>query len=82
MSPSQHRVLDPAPWNRDKLVGPKPPLKLQEVWGSESGCNLLTGAATSSCSIWRSTASFGAAISCAYASVTSLTRVRSPRELS
>ena len=32
MSPSQHRVLEPAPWNRGKLVGPKPPLKLKEVW--------------------------------------------------
>ena len=25
MSPSQHRVLQPAPWNRGKLVGSKPP---------------------------------------------------------
>ena len=22
----------PAPWNRDKLIGQKPPLKLREVW--------------------------------------------------
>jgi len=22
----------PEPWNRGKLVGPKPPFKLQEIW--------------------------------------------------
>jgi len=32
MAPSQHQVREPAPWNRGKLVGPTPPLKLQEVW--------------------------------------------------
>ena len=32
MSPPESRVRESAPWNRSKLVGPKPPLKLHEVW--------------------------------------------------
>ena len=32
MSAHTYRTLEPTPWNRGKLVGPKPPLKPQEVW--------------------------------------------------
>jgi len=28
------------PWNKGKLVGQKPPLKLKEVWASGFGCKL------------------------------------------
>lgn len=32
---NQHSAASPVrhvPWNRDRLIGPKPPLKLQEIW--------------------------------------------------
>jgi hypothetical protein len=32
MSSSNFQVQHPTPWNKGKLVGPKPPLKLKEVW--------------------------------------------------
>ena len=25
-------VKSPIPWNKDKLIGQKPPLKLREIW--------------------------------------------------
>jgi len=32
MSPSSSPRGRKAPWNKGKLVGPKPPLKLKEIW--------------------------------------------------
>ena len=32
MSLSTLRAHNPSPWNKGKLVGPKPPLKLKEIW--------------------------------------------------
>jgi integrase len=29
---SDHTCRTTAPWNRDKLIGPKPPLKAKEIW--------------------------------------------------
>ena len=59
------------PWNKGKLVGQKVPLKLGDIWAIAS--------ANSRCSIWRSTASCAAAISCNCAFAMSLTPTGSPR---
>jgi hypothetical protein len=59
------------PWNKGKLVGQKAPLKLRDIWAIAS--------ASSRCSIWRSTASCAAAISCNCASVMSPTVIGSLR---
>ena len=29
---ADHTRRTTAPWNRDKLIGPKPPLKAKEIW--------------------------------------------------
>ncbi len=28
-----HNTQKKIPWNKDKLIGQKPPLKLHEIWG-------------------------------------------------
>ncbi|MEX0730259.1 MAG: tyrosine-type recombinase/integrase [Aquisalimonadaceae bacterium] len=33
MTPSRHHTTGHSPWNKGHLIGPKPPLKLPEVWG-------------------------------------------------
>jgi hypothetical protein len=51
------------PWNKGKLVGPKPPLKPKDTSGpSESTSNTNIAFVTWPCSTWRSTASYVAAI--------------------
>ncbi len=32
-NPPRQHAPDCAPWNKGHLIGPKPPLKLPEVWG-------------------------------------------------
>lgn len=47
------------PWNKGKLMGQKPPLKLKEVWEIRIR---LHGYGNSPCSTWPSTANLGAVI--------------------
>jgi hypothetical protein len=45
------------PWNKDKLTGQKPPLKLREIWAIRIRLQLGRERVILRCSIWRSTAS-------------------------
>ena len=58
-------------WNKDKLVGQKPPLKPKDIWVSESTFRTRTQSAIWPCSTWLSTASFAAAILSAFEYATS-----------
>jgi hypothetical protein len=49
------------PWNKGKLIGPRPPLRQKHVWQSGLGCRLSSKRAIWRCSIWRSIASCVAA---------------------
>ena len=50
------------PWNKGMLIGQKPPLRPKHVWAIRTRLQ-MDGRATWQCSIWRSTASCGAAMS-------------------
>ena len=50
------------PWNKGRLTGQKPLLKLREIGGSESGGNWSETPGTWPCLTWPSTASCVAAI--------------------
>lgn len=39
------------PWNKGKLLGQKPPLKLKEIWPFGFGCNWIIEPGNSRCSI-------------------------------
>jgi hypothetical protein len=45
------------PWNKGKLTGQRPPLKLKEIWAISIRLQLAAKTPTSPSSIWRSTAS-------------------------
>ena len=51
------------PWNKGKLTGAKPPLRPKHVWAIRTKLRSKAEFAASRCSIWRSTASFVAAMS-------------------
>jgi hypothetical protein len=51
------------PWNRGRLVGQKPPLKLKDIWAIRITLKVAQRRATWPCSTWRSTASSEAVIS-------------------
>jgi hypothetical protein len=53
------------PWNKGKLTGAKPPLRLRpkHVWSIRTKLQIDAVRATSQCSIWQSTASFAAVMS-------------------
>ena len=53
----------PVPWNKGKVIGQKPPLKLKESGRSESDYNWRAVSETSYCSTSPSIASFAAVIS-------------------
>ena len=61
------------PWNKGKLTGPKPPLKVREIWAIRIRLQLASGCATSPCSTSPSTASCAAATWSRCASATSPT---------
>jgi hypothetical protein len=44
------------PWNKGKLTGQKPPLKLRKYGRFASACSLQQRPESSQCSTWRSTA--------------------------
>lgn len=48
------------PWNKDRLLGQKPPLKPEEIWRFGFVCNWQAGSETWPCSTWRWTASLSA----------------------
>ena len=52
------------PWNKDKLVGQKSPLKIKEIWAIRVRLKLAIESASWRRSIWRLTASCAATISC------------------
>lgn len=31
--------MNMSPWNKDRVIGPKRPLQISYIWGSESGLN-------------------------------------------
>ena len=41
------------PWNKGKLIGQKPPLKMKEIWLSGFDCNLTSEPGNWRCSISR-----------------------------
>ncbi len=49
--------LPRVPWNKDKITGQKPPLKLREIWAIRIRLQLGAKTRDFRCSIWRSTAS-------------------------
>ena len=51
-----------APWNKGKLLGQKPPLKLKEIWASGFVCNWIIESGNSHCSTWQLIASCVGAI--------------------
>lgn len=51
------------PWNKGKLVGQKPPLRLKEIWAIRIRLQLAKKPGNWRCTILRSTASFAAATS-------------------
>lgn len=50
------------PWNKGKLVGQKPPLKLKDIWGIRIHFSSAAAFETLLCSILPSTANYAAAI--------------------
>ena len=58
------------PWNKGKLIGQKPPLKLKEIWAIRIRLQLDVDSGNSRCSISQSIASCAAATSSAFASTT------------
>ena len=50
------------PWNKDKLIGQKPPLKLAEIWTVRTPLRIVRRRGSWHYSTWRSTASCVAAI--------------------
>ena len=55
------------PWNKDKLVGQKAPLRLRDIWAIRVRLQLRTAVRVSPCSTLPSTASYGHAIWSNYA---------------
>jgi len=51
------------PWNKGKLIGQKPPLRPKHVWSIRTRLQMEGRTRDLQCSIWQSTASFGAAMS-------------------
>jgi integrase len=60
------------PWNKGKLIGPKPPLQPKHVWASRTRLQLAGARATWRSSIWRSIAGYAGATWSASGSRTSL----------
>ena len=56
-------ALKRVPWNKGKLTGAKPPLRPKTSGQFGRNSRSKAAFATSQCSIWRSTASFAAAMS-------------------
>jgi len=67
-----------APWNRGKLLGQKPPLKLKEIWAIRIRCNSRGAPENSRCSTSQLTASYAAAIWSASVSTMWFTEIESP----
>jgi hypothetical protein len=40
---AEHPRRTTAPWNRGKLIGPKPPLKAKEIWSIRVRLQILWG---------------------------------------
>ncbi len=55
------------PWNRGRIVGPKPPLKPKHIWALRTRLQLATARETSPCSTLPSIASYAGVISSACA---------------
>jgi hypothetical protein len=51
------------PWNKGKLTGAKPPLRPKHVWSIRTKLQIEGALVIKPCSIWQSTASFGAVMS-------------------
>jgi len=57
-------VGHPTPWNKGKLVGPKPPFKFREIWAIRIRSQLAGRIReTLRCSTWPSTVSYAGVIS-------------------
>lgn len=67
METSNSPATPRAPWNKGKLTGQKPPLKLCEIWAIRTRLQMSLTFVSSHCSILRSIASFERAISQGYA---------------
>ena len=61
-----HEIQNPTaspkrvPWNRGKLIGPRPPLRQKDVWQSERRCRSSSRSAIWRYSIWPLIASYAA----------------------
>ena len=60
----------PRPWNRGRIIGPKPPFKAKHVWAIRQQLKVAGGCATSPCSTVALTQSCGVATSSSSGSAT------------
>jgi len=68
------------PWNKDRLIGPKPPLRLREIRAIRIRLQMARAPETLPFSTWQSIVSFGAAISSSFKFVMWRTAERRFRE--
>ena len=67
MFPPKVNNQEQRPWNKGRLVGQKPPLKLKEIWEIRIRLQIDESTETWRFSIWPSTASYAPAISSNFA---------------